>query len=93
VSLLLIDVQKVNIQDVQAAFCPMQAEITDKETLGLINAYSPGLSSAWMLQRAMSVRVGEAVDRTLINRMLASNFSSMAASGDDVMKPFLQVRP
>jgi hypothetical protein len=45
-----------------------------------------------MLQRAMSVRVGEAVDRALINRMLASNFSSMAASGDDVMKPFLQVR-
>ena len=71
----------------------LQADVTDKGTLSLINAYNPGLSSAWMLQRAMSVRVGEDVDRDLINRMLASNFSSMAASGEDVMKPFLQVWP
>ena len=69
----------------------VQADVTDKGTLSLINAYNPGLSSAWMLQKAMSVRVGEEVDRDLINRMLASNFSSMAASGEDVMKPFLQV--
>jgi hypothetical protein len=68
----------------------VQDDIADKETLGLINAYNPGLSSAWMLQKAMSVRVGEKVDRNLINKMLCLNFASMAQKGDSHMKPFLQ---
>ena len=62
----------------------------DKRSLRAINAYNPGLSSAWMLQRAMSVRPGERLDRHVINRMLGANFKSMADSGDAVMRPFLQ---
>lgn len=62
--------------------------------LGLINGYNPGLSSAWMLQRAMTGSrepdgSGPAPD--LINKMLAANFSAMVELGDDVLKPFLQV--
>lgn len=71
----------------------MQADALDQASLASINAYNPGLSSAWMLQRAMSVRVGEALDRDQINRMLSANFSAMAARGDDFMRPFLQARP
>ena len=33
-----------------------QANALDRGALGAVNAYNPGLSSAWMLQRAMSVR-------------------------------------
>lgn len=68
----------------------LQADKLDKGSLGLINAYNPGLSSAWMLQRAMSVRPGTPVPPNLINRMLSANFSAMAARGDAVMRPFLQ---
>lgn len=68
----------------------LQADLHDRESLGLINAYNPGLSSAWMLQQAMSVRVGEKVERDHINRLLSANFGAMAAHGDSHMKPFLQ---
>lgn len=70
----------------------LQADALDRQSLARINAYNPGLSSAWMLQRAMSVRVNEDLDRDQINRMLAANFSAMAARGDAFMRPFLQVR-
>ena len=69
----------------------IQADALDKGSLKRINAYNPGLSSAWMLQKAMSVRPGgEDVQPDLINRMLSANFQAMADSGDDVMRPFLQ---
>ena len=62
-----------------------------KEDLGRMLAYNPGLSSAWMLQRAMSIQrqQGE-VDPTLINKMLSDNFKAMEALGPEVMMPFLQ---
>ena len=34
-----------------------------------MNAYNPGLSGAWMLQRAMSVRPGERPDPNFINQV------------------------
>eukprot|EP00892_Ulva_mutabilis_P010734 jgi/Ulvmu1/8032/UM004_0269.1 len=68
----------------------LKADALDRGSLARINGYNPGLSSAWMLQRAMSVRVNENIDRDQINRMLSANFNSMAAKGDDFMKPFLQ---
>jgi lycopene cyclase CruP len=43
-----------------------------------------------MLQRAMSVRPKSKASPDLINRMLATNFQSMADNGDSVMRPFLQ---
>ena len=36
-----------------------QADAIDSQALAAINAYNPGLSGAWMLQRAMSLRVGQ----------------------------------
>lgn len=68
-----------------------QADALDKESIARINGYNPGLSSAWMLQRAMSVRVNEDLARDQINRMLSANFNAMADKGDDFMRPFLQV--
>lgn len=63
----------------------------DKSSLGAVNAYNPGLSGAWMLQRAMSVRPGEDLRPDFINRLLSQNFEAMQSSGDPVLKPFLQV--
>ena len=45
-----------------------------------------------MMQKAMSVRRGDAPPPQLINRMLAGNFKAMEALGEPVMRPFLQVR-
>ncbi len=69
----------------------LEAGATDSESLGLIHAYNPGLSSAWMLQRAMSVRQEQRPAPNMINRMLSGNFKAMQGLGDQVMKPFLQV--
>ncbi len=48
----------------------LEADVLDKDSLALIHAYNPGLSSAWMLQRAMSVRPNDAPPANLINRMM-----------------------
>ncbi|GIL77743.1 hypothetical protein Vretimale_6651 [Volvox reticuliferus] len=68
----------------------VEADALDRDSLGLVHAYSPGLSSSWMMQKAMSVRKGEQPPPDLINRMLAGNFKAMERLGDPVMKPFLQ---
>jgi len=46
----------------------MQADVLDKHSLAPVNAYNPGLSGAWMLQRAMSVRPGEQPNPNFINQ-------------------------
>ncbi len=69
----------------------MQVDALDKQSLARVNAYNPGLSGAWMLQRAMSVRPGETPDPQFINTLLAKNFAVMQRFGDPVLKPFLQV--
>lgn len=68
----------------------LEADLLDKEALGWIHAYNPGLSSAWMMQKAMSVRGKGGPAPDLINRMLSANFKAMEKLGDPVMKPFLQ---
>lgn len=70
----------------------LQADALDKEALGIINAYSPGLSGAWMLQRAMSLRVGQRQDPNFVNKLLGTNFGAMQRLGNGVLMPFLQVR-
>ena len=62
----------------------------DRGALGGINAYNPGLSSAWMLQRAMSVRPGQLPAPSFVNELLGANFAAMSRRGDAVLKPFLQ---
>eukprot|EP00955_Chlamydomonas_euryale_P054830 355955-Chlamydomonas_euryale.AAC.4 len=57
----------------------LDAEALDKESLGAIHAYNPGLSAAWMLQRAMSARPGQLPDKQLINRMLSGGPCSQTA--------------
>ena len=76
----------------RASVVPMlQADALDRQALGAVNAYNPGVSGAWMLQRAMSVRAGaERVDPAFINSLLANNFAAMQKFGDPVLKPFLQ---
>jgi flavin-dependent dehydrogenase len=60
------------------------------EFLGLINAYQPNLSAAWMFQRAMSVPVGRDPAPGLVVGTLSNSFSSMEKLGDATMRPFLQ---
>ena len=43
-----------------------------------------------MFQKAMSVRVGQKVDPTFMNRLLATNFEVMNSMGQRTIKPFLQ---
>ena len=69
----------------------LQGEFLDRKSLACINAYNPGLSSAWMLQRAMSVRPGKQPDAQFINNLLSANFQEMEKLGNSVLKPFLQV--
>ncbi|KXZ52262.1 hypothetical protein GPECTOR_10g893 [Gonium pectorale] len=68
----------------------LEADCVDRGSLGLVHAYNPGLSSSWMMQKAMSVRLGDTPSPQLINRMLAGNFKAMERLGEPVMKPFLQ---
>mmetsp|Transcript_34903 Transcript_34903/g.98967 ORF Transcript_34903/g.98967 Transcript_34903/m.98967 type:complete len:622 (-) Transcript_34903:425-2290(-) len=68
----------------------LDADVLSKSDLSLINAYNPGLSGAWMLQRAMSVRPGENPDPQFINKLLSTNFSVMRERGEETLKPFLQ---
>jgi hypothetical protein len=62
----------------------------NKDDLGEINAYQPNLSAAWMFQKAMSQRMGQKVDPTFVNRLLAVNFEQMNNMGMRTIKPFLQ---
>ena len=72
-------------------FGAVQAKALDQEALATINAYNPGLSAAWMFQRAMSVRPNHSSNPNFINRLLGVNFRSMHTRGDWVLKPFMQV--
>eukprot|EP00887_Chlorella_sp_A99_P007402 scaffold2.g7402.t1 len=69
----------------------VEADCLDARSLGSINAYNPGLSCAWMLQRAMSVPAGaSAYDAGFINRLLGANFQAMQVMDDATLRPFLQ---
>eukprot|EP00240_Pyramimonas_obovata_P000965 CAMPEP_0118945190 /NCGR_PEP_ID=MMETSP1169-20130426/41778_1 /TAXON_ID=36882 /ORGANISM="Pyramimonas obovata, Strain CCMP722" /LENGTH=546 /DNA_ID=CAMNT_0006890847 /DNA_START=369 /DNA_END=2009 /DNA_ORIENTATION=+ len=68
----------------------VEADCLDKESLAMINAYSPGLSGAWLFQKAMSVQLSAKPSGNLINNILATNFGTMEKLGDPVLKPFLQ---
>ena len=69
----------------------MQVDALDKEALWAINGYNPGLSGAWMLQRAMSIQVGQRTQPDFINQLLSKNFEAMKRNGDATLRPFLQV--
>ncbi|CAM9558359.1 unnamed protein product, partial [Laminaria digitata] len=68
----------------------LDGDLLDKESLGMVNAYQPSLTSTWMFQKSMSVGVGEKVNPNLIVDLLANNFKSMDKLGNPVLKPFLQ---
>jgi lycopene cyclase CruP len=62
-----------------------------QQDLNLINAYSPALSGAWMMQRAMSIpATSNSYNIDFVNRLLGGNFQVMAQLGDPTLKPFLQ---
>jgi lycopene cyclase CruP len=58
--------------------------------LGLLQPYQPNLAVTWMLQRSMSVRVGQQIDPNQINRLLTAVFTEMTALGEETVRPFLQ---
>eukprot|EP00873_Tetraselmis_striata_P045663 jgi/Tetstr1/465927/TSEL_010541.t1 len=68
----------------------VSCDALSKADLARINAYNPGLSGAWMLQKAMSVRPGETPDAQFINKLLSTNFDVMQGLGESTLKPFLQ---
>lgn len=69
----------------------VHADALDAWHLRFINPYNPSLSSAWMMQKAMSCRAGSReYDVNFINRLLGGNFKAMGEMGDRVLKPFLQ---
>eukprot|EP00884_Botryococcus_braunii_P001077 jgi/Botrbrau1/10970/Bobra.0383s0024.1 len=68
----------------------LRIDALDKEALASLNAYNPGLSGAWMLQRAMSVREGQQPNPMFINSLLGNNFKTMEFFGEPILKPFLQ---
>lgn len=68
----------------------LETDSLTQADLGLINAYQPSLSVAWLFQRSMSVPVGKTPSPYFISRALINNFKSMQALGDPVLRPFLQ---
>lgn len=57
-------------------------DLLHKNDLGMIHAYTPNLSAAWMFQKAMSIRFQqESTDPKFINRLLAVNFQVMNDMG------------
>ncbi|CAI5474698.1 unnamed protein product [Closterium sp. Yama58-4] len=68
----------------------LNADLLTRDALASINPYQPNLSGAWLLQRAMSARVGSTPPPDFINTLLATNFACMQKLGDPVVRPFLQ---
>ena len=57
-------------------------DLLDSRNLALLNAYNPGLSGAWMLQKAMSIGADKRkYSQEFINRLLAENFQ-VGGAGD-----------
>ena len=53
----------------------LAVDLLDSRSLALLNAYNPGLSGAWMLQKAMSIGADKRkYSQEFINRLLAENF-------------------
>lgn len=69
----------------------VQCDTLDKYSLTMINAYSPALSGAWMMQRAMSIPTSlTSYNVNFVNKLLGGNFEVMSQLGDATLKPFLQ---
>ena len=68
----------------------LESDCLHMDDLGMINAYQPNLSAAWMFQKAMSVGVGRKANPKFVNRLLATNFEVMDKMGEKTMRPFLQ---
>ena len=68
----------------------LEHDLLHKDDLAEINAYTPNLSCTWMMQKAMSVRMGQKPNPEFVNRLLAGNFEVMDAMGQRTIKPFLQ---
>ncbi len=62
---LLLQMQHLSL----GTMSTVQADALTKEDLAPVNSYNPGLSGAWMLQRAMSVRPGARTDPNFINQV------------------------
>ena len=68
----------------------LRCEMLDYSALALLQPYQPNLSVTWLFQRSMSVGINQKVNPDQINQLLATVFTEMQRSGDQVLKPFLQ---
>ena len=50
-------------------------DLVSAKELGMINCYQPNLSTCWMFQRAMSVRIGNQPNKKVIVGTLSNSFS------------------
>ena len=70
----------------------LSCDAVSASDLALINScYSPGLSGAWMLQRAMAARPEQPPPYPgFVPDLLAANFAAMQSLGDKTLRPFLR---
>lgn len=68
----------------------LESDVLNRNDLALLQPYQPNLAVTWLFQRAMSVKVGQAIDPDQINTLLSNVFQEMEHLGDRVLKPFLQ---
>ena len=55
-------------------------DLVSAEQLGMINCYQPNLSTCWMFQRAMSVRIGYQPNNKVVVGTLSNSFSGQYVS-------------
>lgn len=72
-----------------AVSAALEYDLLHKDDLAEINAYQPTSSAAWLSQKAMSIRMGEEIDATFVNRLLATNLEAMKIQRRS-MEPFGQ---
>lgn len=68
----------------------LQADLLDRQALGVLQPYQPNLAVTWLFQRAMSVGVDQKLAPNQINQLLATVFQVMDTLGEPTLKPFLQ---
>ena len=68
----------------------LEIDRLSRKELALLQPYQPNLAVTWLFQKAMSVKVDQAIEPTQINQLLSIVFQEMQQLGDPVLKPFLQ---
>ncbi len=68
----------------------LKTDSLSRKGLAPLQPYQPNLAVTWLFQKAMSVKVDQAIAPDQINQLLSIVFQEMQQLGDPVLKPFLQ---